>query len=305
MPERDPTEWQTVTKSNPCEVCGKSDWCGYNTSARLSCCMRVESSRAARNGGWIHALDDDAIPTAKALWTKKQLSERERIERWTPVARQLRMNTGDNIKRLAKQLGVGEWALRLLHVGYGVCGGRLCWAFPERNHNGEVVGISRRLVTPHEGLAKMSVGGRGLTYVSGVVFPRDEGPVLIVEGGSDTAAGITLGRNVIGRPSCTGGMKHLFPMLKRLSAERRIIVVAERDKRPHEDGTKCQGCQLCWPGKVGAVRLQKELNRRLKQRVIWLMPPDRFKDLRGWFNAQNVDVENTDETFELGKRLFT
>lgn len=261
----------------------------------------------------MHQLDDDAIPTAKAFQTKKKLSERERIERWTPVARQLRTNTGDNIKRLAKQLGVGEWALRLLHVGYGVCGGRLCWAFPERNHNGEIVGISRRLVTPHEGLAKMSVGGRGLTYVSGVVFPRDEGPVLIVEGGSDTAAGITLGRNVIGRPSCTGGMKHLFPMLKRLSAERRIIVVAERDYKPHDTlsplsqkrhDPKCRCCITCYPGKAGAKLLQKELNKGLKQPVIWLMPPGRAKDLRGWFNAQNVDVENTDETFELGKRLF-
>lgn len=44
-----------VTKSHPCPICGKDDWCGYND--RVVICMRIPSNVPTRNGGWLHKLD--------------------------------------------------------------------------------------------------------------------------------------------------------------------------------------------------------------------------------------------------------
>lgn len=46
-----------VTRSHPCPVCGKPDWCGYTDT--IAICMRVPSDRPSKNGGWVHRLTDD------------------------------------------------------------------------------------------------------------------------------------------------------------------------------------------------------------------------------------------------------
>jgi len=48
-----PTVWKRVSRAIPCSVCGKPDWCTYTGSS--ACCMRIESLRPLRNGGWLHA----------------------------------------------------------------------------------------------------------------------------------------------------------------------------------------------------------------------------------------------------------
>lgn len=47
-----------VTKKRPCRVCAHPDWCGISPDGALAVCMRVESMKSARNGGWIHILDE-------------------------------------------------------------------------------------------------------------------------------------------------------------------------------------------------------------------------------------------------------
>ena len=44
--------WPHATKSNPCPVCGKFDWCTFGDKATL--CQRIESDKPAAQGGWYH-----------------------------------------------------------------------------------------------------------------------------------------------------------------------------------------------------------------------------------------------------------
>ncbi len=51
--------WNRVSRRSPCPVCSKIDWCSVSTDGTVACCMRVESGRALRNGGWLHRLTDE------------------------------------------------------------------------------------------------------------------------------------------------------------------------------------------------------------------------------------------------------
>jgi len=309
-----PSEWKRVTKDKPCPICGKSDWC--TVSIGVAYCMRVESDKPAKGdaGGWIHNLGDDVKSVPSVIrHKKKRLTDEQLHAKWEPQARRMWRNAGGDMKRLAEQLGVSTASLNELRVGYGELACRWCWSFPERNSSGLVVGISRRLVEPVNGTGKLQVPGsrRGLSYAAD--GNEYGGPVYIVEGGSDTAAGLTLGLSVIGRPSNVGGMNYLVPMLRRIDKQRRIVVLGERDRKKHEDLAEvarkrhklnCTGCQLCWPGKFGARQTAEKLRARLKRRVEWWMLPGGAKDLRGWLNAQEIDVEDSEAAFELGGATF-
>jgi hypothetical protein len=109
--------------------------------------------------------------------------------------------------------------------------------FSERDGDGKIIGISARHV---DGCKKRIFGGSsGLTYADG--WDAVDEPILLAEGGSDTAAQMTIGLSVVGRPSNTGGAKLLIDLLFEISANREIIVIGERDQKP--DGR--------WPGRSG------------------------------------------------------
>ncbi len=59
-----------VTRTHPCPVCRRGNWCSYWADGRGAICMRRESDRPARHGqGWMHFFDDTAMPigaTARA-----------------------------------------------------------------------------------------------------------------------------------------------------------------------------------------------------------------------------------------------
>jgi hypothetical protein len=101
-----------------------------------------------------------------------------------------------------------------------------------------------------------------------------------VEGPSDVAAGLTMGLNVVGRPSNTGGAVHLGMLLK--ESVGRIFIIAENDVKT--DGS--------WPGKQGALLLQVALAKKLRRSVLIRLPPASAKDLRSWLNDQHLDVGN-------------
>src|SRR5262249_33724687 len=143
---------------------------------------------------------------------------------------------------------------------------------PERDHAGRIIGISKC----YQDDSKRQVPGsrRGLCYSQDML--TSDGPIIIVEGASDTAAGLTLGiTSIIGRPSHTGGVE---PPAKRLAepakAGRQIIVLGENDRKA--DGT--------WPGQHGAVTVAQQLADAWGVPVLWSMPPDGAKDLRAWLN---------------------
>ncbi|MCX7428734.1 MAG: toprim domain-containing protein [Planctomycetia bacterium] len=170
--------------------------------------------------------------------------------------------------QLAESLGVSRESLDRLAVGWSVQD--RAWSFPMSNAAGDVTGIRLRLPSGR----KLSVkGGR-----EGLFIPSDfttEGRLLICEGPTDAAALLDLGfPDVIGRPSCSGGVQHVCDLIRRLHVTN-VFIVADADA----------------PGQRGAESLAgRLLIRGAMVRII--TPPAGIKDARQWkgSGASGVDV---------------
>lgn len=297
-------KWLEVNRSEPCAICAKPDWCKRSTNGKWCLCQRMESGRPGQSSGWLHALDGELrLPV---IQTK---AEAEPVIDWTVLAVRLRTNrtetsTSGNERtvdveqereRLAARIGVTTAALASLWVGYGYeeryGKEQAFWSFPERNHEGRVVGIVRRIDKSGTGLAdkKLSMkGGKGGVYYEPLWYTR-KGPVFIAEGGSDTAALVSMGLAAIGRPSCTGGVRYLKELLAKY--KKPVIVLGERDEQAEKRGTvvgcplDCEGCLHCFPGKKGAIVVAAQLSLALKRSVEIVFPPAGFKDVRDWYRS--------------------
>lgn len=223
--------WSRVTRGRPCPVCGKPSWC--TIGERGVCCMRVESTRPARNGGWMHPLDARASEQRRTLPPPARLHNPDAL-----LARWRADTTPALVSTLASDLHVTAGSLRDLGAVWAAA--REAWAFPMRDGAGKTVGIRLRAA----GGRKWAVSGscEGLFY-----DPDLTGPALICEGPTDAAAAMTLGFNAVGRPSCTGGVRQIADLLERREIDRAIIIA--------DDDT---------PGRRGALRLAEELTMRTK-----------------------------------------
>jgi hypothetical protein len=192
-------------------------------------------------------------------------------------------------ERLAAHLGIPVHGLIALEVGWNESS--RCWSFPERDAAGKIIGINTRSM---DGSKKRLAGGKaGLTYSQ--QWNNGNGPVLLVEGGSDTATLIGIGLNVVGRPSNLGGVALLTEILAGLSPQQDIIVIGERDEKP--DGR--------WPGKEGAIKTARRLADSLNRTVLWSLPPDNAKDARDWLQGNlSLDCEIAAELFCSGLATY-
>jgi DNA primase len=140
------------------------------------------------------------------------------------------------------------------------------------SHDGAVLGIRLRRT---DGFKFAVKGGReGLFIPSGV--EAEAAPLLICEGPTDTAALLDLGfRNVVGRPSCTGGAKLLCDLTRRRRPSD-VVIVADGDE----------------PGRRGAGNLASILLAHAPG-VRVIAPPEGIKDAREWLKAggRREDVE--------------
>jgi DNA primase len=114
---------------------------------------------------------------------------------------------------------------------------------------------------------KFSVkGGREGLFIpsgSGGVGPGQ--PLLVCEGPTDTAALLDLGfEGVVGRPSCTGGVRLLTELVKRRQRPE-VVIVADGDE----------------PGRRGAAHLASVL-LGYAPAVRVISPPAGVKDARAW-----------------------
>lgn len=248
-------DWARVSKSSPCPICGKRDWCCTSSDGYVALCMRNESERRLTNDagefrGYIHQLKDDDRKHKPVQVVQRQTMD------FGPMAAQYARNlVPERLVAFADGLGLPPDAL--LRLGIGWTGS--AFSFPMHNGAGKVIGI--RLRDHRTGKKFAERGGR-----EGVFVPLElgEGQVLIAEGPTDTAAGIACGYLTIGRPSCCGGTQHIAKM----THGRDVVVIADADE----------------PGRRGAAALASTLVPTVAS-VRIIEPPEGFKDLRAWVKA--------------------
>lgn len=277
---KEKTKWLRVSKARPCAICEHDDWCGVSQDGTVACCMRIPSLKPIKNdGGFIHQLSGPHLLGLPVQRKKVQVA----LEQWQGMAAAFYAN--GQRKRLAasRELGVTVKSLEDLGVGEGRDERReLTYSsWPERNDKGLVTGITRRYTKPvFDGKNKIMLPGgkRGLYYAKEW---REARTLFIPEGGSDTAAILSVGLQAVGRPSATGCLPLLASLLSTYNGT--IVVLGERDRKDIKDHGECDGCSHCWPGLHGARRTLVRLKQSNPARkVVAMLPPDPFKDARAF-----------------------
>jgi len=246
------------------------DWCLISADGGAAICARVESSKRAGEAGYLHRLRHDDFRPRHRVRTIT-LKTAGPITDFTDLATAFRHAVDPaQLADLSVQLGLSVPSLNALGIGWSSAHG--AWSFPMTDAAGLVRGI--RLRKP-DGFKFAVTGGK-----EGLFLPITEhdsaAPLLITEGPTDAAALLDLTfTNIVGRPSCTGGIKHLAALAQQ--------------RRPHEvvifsdaDG----------PGRRGAMNLASVL-RVYVPTVRVVEPPTTVKDVRAWkqTGATRADVE--------------
>jgi len=249
--------FERVKKSNPCPVCGRGDWCLITPDKSAAICARVAEGSVKRCGdaGWLHILHED-VDRPRAFSTRIAIKTDDARD-FGPLARhyQAQLTTG-RLNTLAISLGVSAQSLKRLRIGWD----GEAYTFPMSDSENRIIGVRRRSPSGY----KLSVTGS----VNGLFVPTglDSGKrLLICEGATDTAAGLDLAFNAIGRPSCNSKIEMT---VKAAKGRTEIVIVGDGDP----------------PGRRGAEKLADALAiHYLSVKVVY--PPDGTKDLRQWLCA--------------------
>ena len=249
-----------VSKRTPCPVCGKGDWCLLSPDGAAAICPRVSDGAVKECGaaGWLHVLAErPKTPTRPRTRMVRLQVEDPETDFGALVESCAAKATRPMLAGLAERLDVSSKSLRRLGVGWS--DQHSAWSFPMADAAGRVRGI--RLRSPSG--AKYAVTGSrdGLFVPKGLTF--GERP-LICEGPTDTAAMLGLGFEVVGRPSCTGG----------------VILVCElvQGRRPPETVIVADNGE---PGVRGAEALASRLIVYCPA-VQVIYPPEGISDARAW-----------------------
>lgn len=190
-----------------------------------------------------------------------------RLMDWPDVQRQLMQAcTSQRVADLADSIGVSRENLRRLSVGWSAP--HSAFSFPMRDAKSNIVGMRLRTIAAK----KFAITGSN----DGLVIPTEmsgDGPLMICEGPTDTAAMLDIGFDAIGRPSCNSGVRQILEYLR--DTKREPIIAANYDERK----TRPDGSSF-FPGQDGAESLAAELFGSTK-----IIYPLREKDFRAWINA--------------------
>jgi hypothetical protein len=296
-----------VSKAHPCPVCGKGD-SNCSRGARLILCRKSQGpvpgfeykGQSRKDSQWAIYLfpKDDPPPQSGTHTTNGQAID------WQARAEQhARAFTPERRRQLAEALGLPEAVLAGHGIGYLPQGPHQtpegeplgpCFTFPLHDGFARVVGLLCRY---RNGQKKVMARGRGGLFLP-AGWKEREGSIFLVEGPSDTLAMTALNLPAIGRFNNTAGAEDLAELLREVSPDRLPVVVGEWDMK--DNGT--------WPGKEGAEQLALTLEDRLSRPVCWVLPPNKWKDVRAWVLARGLPrtgEASTDDWEEAGQELLT
>ena len=245
--------WKRCTRRSPCPICSRTKYCSLTPDGTAVICTKVESKYPTKNGAWLHPLCERPHGPRHhhlALVPPRRFDLEE-------LTRRLAANvTGDRLKAFADKLGVDPLALKALGIGWT---GRI-WSFPMTNAKGEIVGLRYR---NWRGEKWSERGGHeGVFRRLGAELA--DGLLMMPEGPTSSAALMTLGFEVVGRPNCSGAVYYCCE----LARGRDVVVVADRDEGGH--------------GQRGAEALAQQLVRCARS-VRIITPP--VKDVRDYLRA--------------------
>lgn len=260
-----------VSKSKPCPVCGKPDWCLVAKDGTAAICPRVPSHRlVSEEAGFLHKLAETC--SHHVSWSPTQPPP---IDATSIMQRYWDAMAESDYQSCANELGVSVDALLALSTGRAdqYCEGTYAW--PMRNEHDQIIGVRLRNREGH----KWSVYGSktGLFYGS---IKADE-VIYVCEGPTDAAALISLGKTAIGKPSCSGGNNMLLAMIRRIKPPM-VVIVADMDAKSGRcDFCDDEFCQHCRPGQFGAEKTARTL-APLGVPIKIIEPVD-AKDIRQWY----------------------
>ena len=257
------TDWRRVSRSKPCPICEKPDWCSVSADGTVALCQRVESPKRIGDAGWLHRLTDDPRDVRRSVRTVRLAPIPTQIADLTKLADRCKaaVNHGD-LQSLADSLGLSVASLQRLGIGWSA--DHRAWSFPMTDTARQLRGI--RLRRP-DGFKFAVKGGRDGLFIPAGLHHADM-PLLICEGPTDTAAILDTGfGNVIGRPSCTGGTRLIVAHVKRTTPAE-VVIMSDADA----------------PGLRGANALASVLIAYVPT-VRVIQPPDGINDARAWLRA--------------------
>jgi hypothetical protein len=222
--------FRRVSKASPCPQCGKPDWCTVGEYGVV--CMRVQSSKPVKNGGWFHPFDAArGRPVAPPPRRQPPAINAAAMHRaW------LAGTAPEALAAFAASLGLSAAAVSAVGAAWAPPHG--AWAFPMRDGYGNIVGIRLR-----NERGKFAVrGSRQGVFLAAVPAQKT---LFVCEGPTDTAAAVELGLFAVGRPNCCCGGLEIRTYARRHECERAVII-ADND-RPGLDGARRVGQELRLP----------------------------------------------------------
>jgi hypothetical protein len=222
-----------VAKNQPCPICKHGDWCRVFADGWVEC-MRVQSDKPAKSGGWMHwqrQLSPLPLPRrTPALPQPTTINATRMMREWRAAT------SPPELDNFASSLGVS--ASSLTAVGAAWAAPHAAWAFPMCDGYGNVVGIRLR-----NERGKFAVRGskQGIFLAS---VPAQK-TLFVCEGPTDTAAAVDLGLFAVGRPNCCCGGPEIKVYARRLDVAR-VVVISDNDK-PGLDGARKVGGELKLP----------------------------------------------------------
>lgn len=265
-----------VTPKNKCIICGHGSWCLIGRSCVI--CMRVVSPKPKTfKGGEVGYIHPHSNPSKKHVFERKQQKEPPHINAVRVLRDWKRAYPNNYLPFLAHELGVSIRSLE--ELGCQLAGGyKNTWAFPMADGHGNLIGIRIRNLAGQ----KWAVTGSQ----AGIFIPnvKPQPRMFLVEGPTDTAAGLTLGLYVVGRPSCSGGVTHIVDHVRKRRI-RNVVIIADNDEPGIKGAQDLQrwlpvpSCILILPAKDlrEAVKsgIDKSTIDSMIEQLVWTQPKEK------------------------------
>ncbi len=255
--------WNRCNRNKKCEICGKTDWCGWTADGAFRC-MRTEDAppgwrklgRMDANGGTVFRPEgeqaSDWSPPIRTKPKPKPINFARTLQQYHDAM------TDELRAEINEILGVDDFWSMVFDVGWSP--GHKAWTFPMRTAKSVTVGVRLRTRDGKKFAVKGSQDG---LFMPDVLKLENGERVLVAEGPSDAMTLWQLGFIAIGRPSCRGGMDHVCEFV----GDKEAVIVSDADS----------------PGRAGAQALADRLVKQCSS--VKIIEPLIGKDVRDWIQG--------------------